>query len=178
MFEGKLPALGEGVYVAPTAAIIGDTSIGDESSVWFGACIRGDYGAVWIGQRCSVQDNAVVHVNHRPDGTVNPTVIHNDCVVGHGAVIEGCEIGTGCLIGMNAVVLPGARVGAGSVVAAGAVVMEGQDVPENTLVAGAPAQVRRRFDGPGTAVIWAANEYVLLRQRYLEQAAVLAEVTK
>ncbi|WP_420583521.1 gamma carbonic anhydrase family protein [Ruegeria sp.] len=174
-FKEKTPHVAEDIYVAPTAAIIGDVEIGAQSSVWFGACLRGDYGPIRVGERCSVQDNAVIHVNHTPDGRIFPTVIGSDCVIGHGAVVEGCEIGDGCLIGMNAVVLPGARIGAGAVVAAGAVVMEGQNVPAYALVAGTPAKVKRQFDGPQAGLAWAAKEYVGLRHAYLTNSAVISE---
>jgi len=174
-FMGVSPQLGSDVYVAQNAAIIGDVEIGSESSVWFGACIRGDYGPIRIGDRCSVQDNAVVHVNHTPDGQVFPTRIGSDCVIGHGATVEGCEVGDGCLIGMNAVVLPGARIGSGAVVAAGSVIKEGQIVPDLALVAGTPARIKRQFRNPQPDVSWAAAEYVRLGRKYLETGIILAE---
>ncbi len=177
-FKRKTPVLGAGVYVAPTAAIIGDSHIGDESSVWFGACVRGDYGPIRIGKRCSIQDNVVVHVNHRPDGSVHPTFIKDDCVIGHGAVLEGCEIDAGCLIGMNAVILPRVHLRPGVIIAAGAVVTEGQDIPAHSLVAGAPATIKRRFDGPSDAISWAANEYVRLRQCYIDDSEILEDITE
>lgn len=174
-FKNKTPRLGANIFVAPTATIIGDTIVGDHSSVWFGACIRGDYAPVSIGKRCSIQDNAVVHVNHRSDGTLFPTRIADDCIVGHGAVVEGCEIGIGCLIGMNAVILPGARIGAGTIVAAGAVVLEGQNVPKYVLLGGVPATVKRQFDGPQDSLAWSAQEYVSLAQSYLNDCENLVE---
>jgi len=169
-FKGETPDVDASVYIAPTAAVIGNSKIGAESSVWFGACIRGDYGPIRIGARCSIQDNAVVHVNHTPDGKIYPTIVGDDCVIGHGAVIEGCEIGNGCLIGMNAVVLPRAKIGTGAIIAAGAVVTESQEVPPYALVAGAPAKIKRQFDKPSPGIAWAADEYVKLRGEYMNPA--------
>jgi carbonic anhydrase/acetyltransferase-like protein (isoleucine patch superfamily) len=165
--SGKPPELGQGVIVAPTAVVIGNVKIDHDSSVWFSAAVRADYGPVRIGARTSIQDGAVIHVTHTQKGDLFPTHIGSDCVIGHGAVVEGCTINDGCLIGMNAVVLPKAEIGTGAVVAAGAVVTEGQILPPFTLVAGAPAKIKRQFDGPNPALGWTANEYVQLKEQYL-----------
>ncbi len=166
-FAGKAPQLGEAVFIAPTAAVIGAVEVGAASNVWFGAVIRGDYGPIRIGAGCSIQDNAVVHVNHNDKGEIFPTVIDDDCVIGHGAVVEGCHIEAVCLVGMNAVILPRARIGTGSIVAAGAVVKEGDTIPPYSLLAGTPAKVKRQFSGPSPDVAWAAAEYRALAAKYL-----------
>ncbi len=171
-YSGKVPVIGEGTFIAPTAVIIGDVTIGEECNIWFGAVIRADYGPIRIGSGCSIQDNAVVHVNHNVRGEVFPTVIDDDCVIGHGAVVEGCHIAAGCLVGMNAVVLPRAEIGPQSVVAAGSVVKEGDRVPAHSLVAGTPAIVKRNDVGLGDATAWAAGEYRALGAQYGAQAAV------
>ncbi len=166
-FEGHEPKVDIGVFVAPNAALVGDVHIGKRSSVWFGAVVRGDYGPIRIGSGCSVQDNAVVHVNHNAKGEVFATIIDDDCVVGHGAVIEGCHIEKGCLIGMNAVVLPDTVIGKGSIVAAGSVVMSGQTIPPFSLVAGSPAVVKHSLSKANPTIAWAADEYKSLADRYL-----------
>ncbi len=135
--DGVTPELGQDVFVADTAVVIGNVVLGDQASVWFGAVIRGDSGRIAVGARTSVQDNVVLHVNEYDD-----TIIGADVTIGHGAVLEGCQIGDGTLIGMNATVLSGAVIGPECVIAAGAVVREGMVVPMGTLVAGVPAKVK------------------------------------
>lgn len=135
--NGKRPTIAENVFIAPNATVIGDVVIEEGASVWFGAVVRGDAGRIQIGAGTSVQDNAVLHVNGRFD-----TIIGRNVVIGHAAVLEGCHIGDGVLVGMNATVLEGSKVGAQSAIAAGAVVREHMDVPSGVLVAGVPAKVR------------------------------------
>lgn len=172
-FEEKKPVVADDVFVAPTAAVIGDVLIGQGSSVWFGAVIRGDYGPIRIGSGCSIQDNVVVHVNHSEDGSVTPTIIDDDCIIGHGAVIEGCRLGKNCLIGMNAVILPKSMLGEGCVVAAGSVVKIGEKIRPYSLLTGSPAIVKRTFDGPSDELTWAASEYRQLSVRYQSRAKVI-----
>ena len=133
-FNGIRPRIAPDVYVAPTAVIIGDVTIGPGASVWFGAVIRGDSGPIVIGARVSIQDNAVIHVNEH-----DATILEDDVLVGHAAVLEGCHIGPYTMVGMRATVLSGARVGAGCLIAAGAVVREQSDFPARSLIAGVPA---------------------------------------
>jgi carbonic anhydrase/acetyltransferase-like protein (isoleucine patch superfamily) len=132
------PQIDETAYVAPEAVVIGRVTIGPEASVWPGAVLRGDHGYISVGARTSVQDGTVVHCTPR-----YPTVIGDDCVVGHNAHLEGCVVEPGCLIGSGSVTLNGAVIGKGSIVAAGAVVAEGFNVPPGSLVAGVPATVKR-----------------------------------
>ena len=133
-FNGVRPRIAADVYIAPTAVIIGDVTIGAGSSVWFGAVIRGDAGPIIIGERVSVQDNAVIHVNDH-----DATVLEDDVLVGHAAVLEGCHVGRFTMVGMRATVLSGAHIGAECLIAAGAVVREQSDFPPRTLIAGVPA---------------------------------------
>ncbi len=135
--DGVQPTIGADVFIAPTAVIIGDVTIGAGANIWFGAVIRGDAGPIRIGARVSVQDNVVIHVNTRA-----ATVVEDDVLIGHGAVLEGCHIGQGALIGMHATVLSGAQIGAHALVAAGSLVREESQVPPATLAAGVPAVVR------------------------------------
>ncbi len=123
-------------YVAPTAVIVGDVTIGPEASVWFGAVIRGDIAPVTIGRGSNVQDGAIIHVD-----IDRPTRIGENVTIGHGAVVHGCTIGDNVLIGIRAVVLSGAVIGENSIVGAGAVVTEGTVIPPNSLVLGIPGRV-------------------------------------
>ncbi|HVT68574.1 MAG TPA: gamma carbonic anhydrase family protein [Trebonia sp.] len=132
------PEIHETAYVAPDAVVIGRVTIGPEASVWPGAVLRGDHGYISVGARTSVQDGTIVHCTAR-----HPTIIGDDCVIGHNTHLEGCVVEAGCLIGSGSVTLNGALVGRGSIVAAGAVVAEGFQVPPGSLVAGVPATVKR-----------------------------------
>ncbi len=136
-FQGYRPAIAVDAYIAPNAVIIGNVHIGAGASVWYGAVIRGDSGRIVIGPRSNVQDNAVIHVNDRHD-----TIIGAAVTIGHGVVLEGCTIGDGALLGMNATILSGAIVGEGTLIAAGSVVREYSEIPAHTLVAGVPATVK------------------------------------
>jgi carbonic anhydrase/acetyltransferase-like protein (isoleucine patch superfamily) len=139
------PDIDELAYIAPEAVIIGRVTIGPQASVWPCAVLRGDHGTITVGARTSIQDGTVVHCTERW-----PTVIGDDCVVGHNAHLEGCVVEPGCLIGSGSVTLNGVVVGAGSIVAAGTVVPEGFVVPAGSLVAGVPATVKRT----GVDTIW------------------------
>ena len=138
-FLGRAPVLGAGVYVSDTAAVVGDVTLGDGASVWFGASLRGDVHWIRVGARSNVQDNATVHVSR---GT-HPCQIGADVTIGHNAVVHGCTVEDGVLVGMGAVVLDGAVIGAGSTVGAGALVTMDTAVPPRSLVLGAPARVVR-----------------------------------
>ncbi len=166
-YGGKTPRIHRTAFVAPTAVIIGDVEIGAESSIWFGAVLRGDeaeHGIV-VGERTSVQDNCVVHVSAR-----GPTLIGDDCTIGHGAVFESCEIRRGALVGMNAVLLHGVVVGEEALVAAGSVVPAGLHIPRRTLVAGVPATVKKALAGESAGWIHgSAAHYVAKARRYLEE---------
>jgi carbonic anhydrase/acetyltransferase-like protein (isoleucine patch superfamily) len=132
------PQIDELAYVAPDAVVIGRVTIGPEASVWPGAVLRGDHGYITVGARTSVQDGTIVHCTAR-----YPTIIGEDCVIGHNAHLEGCAVEPGCLIGSGSVTLNRVVVGRGSIVAAGAVLAEGFVVPPGSLVAGVPATVKR-----------------------------------
>lgn len=123
------------IYVAGTAVVVGDVAIGDGSSVWHGAVVRGDLDRIVIGGHTNIQDNAVVHVD-----LGNPTSIGSRVTVGHGAVVHGCTVGDDCLVGMHATIASRAKVGAGSIVAAGAVVTEASEFPPESIIVGVPAR--------------------------------------
>ena len=163
--DGVRPQLGRDVYIAPNAAVLGDVTIGDDSSVWFGAVLRGDIHWIRIGERCNIQDGAIVHVERGQW----PTVVEDEVSIGHAAVVHGCTLRSGCLVGISATVLNGADVGAGALVAAGAVVREGFVVPPGTLVAGVPATVRRELtEQEQQRVVDTASNYVAYARRMLE----------
>lgn len=136
-YGDAVPRLGRDVFVAPSATLIGDVVLGDEASVWFGAVLRGDVGAIRIGARTNIQDLACVHVT---DG-LSWTMVGEDVTVGHGAILHGCTVGDGCLIGMGSILLDNAEIGAGSVIAAGAVVPPRMVIPPRSMVRGNPAKV-------------------------------------
>ena len=162
-FGGKQPRVADDAFVAPSADLIGDVVVGERASVWFGAVLRGDFSSIVIGEGSSVQDNVVVHC---ADGL--PTVVGRNVTIGHGALLEGCVIEDGAVIGMGAVILQRARIGTGSMIAAGAVVREGQEIPPGVVAAGAPAVVKKSLDGSSRKwVESAAVHYQSLRARYL-----------
>jgi len=163
-FRGKSPKVHPSAYLAPTAVLIGDVTVGPEASVWFGAVLRGDDpdNGIVVGARSSVQDNCVVHV-----GVWGPTVIGEDVTVGHGAKFESCTIGDRTLVGMNVVILQNAVVGAECVLAANTVVLEGAQIPPRSLVAGVPGKIKKSIEG--NAADWihrGGKHYVELGREY------------
>lgn len=138
----RVPTIGAEVFLAPGAVIVGDVTLGEAASVWYGCVLRGDIQRVVIGARTNVQDGTVVHLGDR-----DPAIVGEDVVIGHRAVIHGCTVEDAVLVGIGAVVLDGAHVGRGSVVGAGAVVTAGTVIPPHSLVLGVPAKVVREL-GP------------------------------
>ncbi len=170
-FNGKTPKIGKGVFIAPTASVIGDVELADGVSVWFGAVLRGDEAGIRIGANSSVQDNAVIHVYEGHD-----TVIEDHVTIGHGAILEACHVGSGALIGMNAVILDRAKVGRNALIAAGAVVLEDQEIPPDVLAAGAPARVKKALEGSSKKWLEiGAAAYVRLTRAYRDQGLGIAE---
>lgn len=145
-FKGKQPKIGKDVFIAPNAVLIGDIEIGEGSSIWYGAVLRGDLNAIRIGRYSNVQDNCTIHV----DGTHQAT-IGDYVTIGHNAVLHGCTVENGCVIGLGSVVLNGAQVKEGSIVAAGAIVREDQIVGPHHLVAGSPAVLKKELPEGSTA---------------------------
>ena len=135
---GRRPAIDPTAFLAAGARVIGSVTIGEASSVWYNAVLRADSDTITIGTGSNAQDNVSVHVDQG-----HPVVIGDDVSIGHNAVVHGCTIGDGSLIGMGAVVLSGAVIGAECLIAGGALVLSGTEVPDGSLVAGVPAKVRR-----------------------------------
>jgi carbonic anhydrase/acetyltransferase-like protein (isoleucine patch superfamily) len=166
-FEGKRPRVHPTAFLAPTAVLIGDVRVEAESSIWFGAVLRGDNPEhpIVIGPRTSIQDQCVVHV-----GDWGPTLVGGDVTLGHGAAIECCEIGDGTVVGMNAVILQNAVIGVRCVVAAGAVIRQGDHIPDRSLVAGVPAVVKKTLEGRSASWVEGGGQhYVELSRSYLRQ---------
>ncbi len=164
-YNDKSPKIGKGVFIAPTASVIGDVELADGASVWFGAVLRGDEAKIKVGANTSVQDNVVIHVYAGHD-----TVIEDHVTIGHGAILEACYIKSGALIGMNAVVLERATVGRQALIAAGAVVLEGQEIPDGMLAVGAPARVKRPLEGRSKEWLEVgAAAYIRLSEAYRDQ---------
>lgn len=135
---GKIPSVAEDAFVADGARVVGDVTIAEGASIWYNAVLRGDSASISIGPDSNVQDNVSIHVDAEHSVVVGARVS-----IGHNAVVHGCEIGDGSLVGMGAVVLSGAVIGAGCLIGGGAVVLGGTRIPDGSLVAGVPAVVRR-----------------------------------
>ncbi len=137
--KGQTPTIDPSAFVAPTAVIIGDVTIGPEANIWFGAVLRGDWGNIKVGARTSVQENAVVHIEAGTN-----VEIGEDCILGHGVIVHGPgKIGNKCLIGIGAIIMQGTTIGDGTIVAGGAVVRG--DVKPKVMVAGVPAEVKKEL---------------------------------
>ena len=154
------PQVAASAWIAPGAYVIGDVHLGEEPSVWYGAVLRGDTEPIRVGARTNVQDGCVLYADPG-----FPAAIVEGCVVGHKVILHGCEIGDGCLVGMNVTVLNGAKIGEGSIVAAGAVVPEGHEFPPRSLVVGIPAK------RAGDVSEEQARDIARGAQEYVERAA-------
>ena len=134
--RGFTPQIAEDVYLAETATIIGDVTIGEKSSIWFGAVLRGDVNTITIGKNVNIQDNAVIHTLYQK----SVTIIGDNVSVAHNAVVHGATLKDNCLVGIGAVVLDGAVIGEGALIAANSVVLSNTIVEPNTIYAGVPAK--------------------------------------
>jgi len=166
IFRNHAPKVAPSAYVDESAQVIGDVVIGEESSVWMNAVVRGDVNHIRIGSRTNIQDGTIVHVMRDPS---HPTVVGDDVTVGHGAVLHGCTVANRCLIGMGAILLNGSSVGEDCIVAAGTLLPEGMAVPARSLVMGSPGTVRRPLTGDEVAfILQSAQNYVTYRLDYSE----------
>ena len=167
-YRGQWPKIASSAYVDPAATVIGDVTIGESSSVWPGAVIRGDVNVIRIGARTNIQDGAVLHVMRETFGLE----LGDGVTVGHGAVLHGCRIESRVLIGMGAIVLNGAHVGEGSIIAAGTLVLEGAVVPPGSLFLGHPGKFHRALAPSDVASIDAyAARYVEYSETYKAETA-------
>ena len=157
-----MPTIHPTAFIAPSSIVIGDVTLGAESSVWYTAVLRGDMAPIRIGARSNLQDGTVVHVDEGIPCTVGERV-----GVGHRAIIHGCTIEHDCLIGMGSILLNGVHVGTGSVIAAGAVLPEGMEIPPQSLVIGVPGKIVRRVDADlANRITSTWTHYVELAKRH------------
>ena len=165
-FRGKSPVIPDSCYISESVDLIGDVTLGENVSLWFGTVVRGDMHFITIGNRSNIQDNSVVHVTT----DISPTRIGSEVTVGHNAIIHGATIEDRCLIGMGAIIMDDAVVGEGSIVGAGAVVPPNIMIPPRSLVVGLPAKiVRQTSDEELEMIIERAQHYIDFSQKYKNQ---------
>ncbi len=173
-FKQWYPKIDPKAWVAPSADVVGNVHIGEDSSIWFGTVIRGDVHKIRIGKRTSVQDLSMIHVTHykkddMSDG--NPTIIGDDVTIGHKVMLHGCTVENGCLIGMSATILDGAVIGEGSIVGAHSLVTSNKVFPPRSLIMGSPAKVVKTLsDEEVENLIKHAARYVDFKADYHESS--------
>ncbi len=171
-YKNLKPKIGENSWIAPSADVIGDTTIGKDCSIWFGTVIRGDVHYIKIGDRVSVQDLSMIHVTHykkedKSDG--NPTIIEDDVTIGHRVMLHGCTIKKACLIGMSATILDGAVIGEESIVGASSLVTKNKIFPPRSLIMGSPAKLIRTLNDKEVEELYAsASRYVKFKDNYIK----------
>ena len=164
-YQGKKPQVAKNVFLAENAVLIGDVTLAEGANVWYSAVLRADENSITVGENTNIQDNATVHT-----GKEFPVVLGKNITVGHNAIVHGCTVGDGTMIGMGACVLNGAVIGKGCIIGAGALVKEGQVIPDGSLCVGVPAKVVRELDEKGKEKILAnAAVYVSLAKEYGEE---------
>ena len=172
-YKDDFPKIAKSAWIAPSADIIGDVEIKEESSVWFGCVVRGDVHYVKIGKRTSIQDLSMIHVTHykkeKKIGDGFPTIIGDDVTIAHRVMLHGCIIGNACLIGMSATILDGAEIGDESIVGAGALVTGGKRFPPRSLILGSPAKfIRELTDEEVENIYKNAQNYVKYKNEYID----------
>jgi carbonic anhydrase/acetyltransferase-like protein (isoleucine patch superfamily) len=168
-YQGKLPRIASGCYIDPSAQILGDVEMGERSSVWMNAVLRGDVHFIRVGSCSNVQDCADLHGQRN----LYPVIVGDWVTIGHNATVHGCVVEDECLIGIGARVLNNARIGKGSIIAAGSVVPEQTVVPPRTLWAGVPAKLRRELTDKDRALILEyAQNYLDYVETYLKEPAI------
>jgi gamma-carbonic anhydrase len=163
-FQKKIPRIDSSSYIVESAAVIGDVTIGAESSIWFNAVIRGDVNYIKIGKRTNIQDGCVLHVAREK----YPLIIGNDVTVGHNATLHACTIESRCLIGMGATVMDGSNIGENCIIGAGSLVTSNTVIQPGNMVVGSPAKVKRKLaDNEIHSIIKSASNYVNDIKSYL-----------
>jgi carbonic anhydrase/acetyltransferase-like protein (isoleucine patch superfamily) len=152
-YNGITPKIHESVFVAPGAYIIGDVTIGEESTVWFNAVLRGDDGPIVVGKRCSVQDNSTIHLYEG-----NPVVIGDDVTIGHNVILHGCKIGRCSIIGMGSTLLDNVEVGEECIIGANTLLAGGIKIPPRSLVIGSPGKVVRELSDKDLQMLQYSSE--------------------
>lgn len=168
------PKLAENVFIAPGATVIGNVSIGEDSSVLFGAVIRGDVNAIRIGKNCNVQDNSTIHATYQK----TTTTLEDNVSIGHNVILHGCHIGENSLIGMGSIVMDNAKIGKNSIVGAGSLVTEGKEFEEGSLIVGRPAKAIRKLSDEEKEMAVKASEYYLHYKTWYEDMEIIAERDK
>jgi carbonic anhydrase/acetyltransferase-like protein (isoleucine patch superfamily) len=170
-FLGRRPVVGHGVYIAPGAVVLGHVTLGDHSSVWPNAVLRGDINRIDVGHHSNIQDNCVLHLADE-----YPCIIGNHVTVGHGAIVHACTVGNEVLIGMGAIILDGVVIGEQTIIGAGALVTQGQKIPPGSMVLGSPATVVRALSAEERARVKGfADKYVELAAHYLRRRSNSSE---
>ena len=155
---------GKEVFIAPTATVIGDVTLGDEVSIWFGAVLRGDSDKITVGARTNIQDNAVIHCDPS-----EPAIIGEECIIGHCAIVHGATLDNNVLVGMNATVLNNVTIGEYSIIGANALVTSGMIIPPGSLVLGSPAKVVKQLsDDQVEGIRKNAEVYVTKAKEYIQ----------
>ncbi|GLS87788.1 gamma carbonic anhydrase family protein [Cypionkella aquatica] len=167
--DGIAPQIDPSAWVADTAVLIGKITLNADANVWFGAVLRGDNEEILVGRGSNIQENAVLHTDMG-----YPLVIGPNCTIGHKAMLHGCTIGEGSLIGMGATILNGAKIGRGCLIGAGALITEGKEIPDGSLVMGAPGKVIRQLDAEAQArLIKSAESYQANARRFAKGLTLL-----
>lgn len=169
-FKQWSPVLGDKSWIADSADVIGNITVGKDCSIWFGCVVRGDVHYITIGDRTNIQDLSMIHVTHYKKDDMSdgdPTIIGSDVTIGHRVMLHGCRIEDACLIGMSATILDGAVIGKESIVGAGALVTKNKKFPPRSLIVGSPAKVVRALDDDEVAELYAsAKRYVSFKEDY------------
>jgi len=147
-FKGKTPILASSVFVAPGSKIIGEVVVGEESTIWFNAVLRGDEGLISIGKRCSIQDNSTIHLY---EGA--PVIIEDEVTVGHNVILHGCRVGSRSIIGMGSTILDHAEIGEECIIGANTLIPPGKKIPPRSLVVGSPGKVVRELSDKDFEII-------------------------
>jgi len=171
-FKQWKPSLGTNTWIAPSADVVGNITMGEECSIWFGCVVRGDVHYITIGDRTNIQDLSMIHVTHYKKADMsdgNPTIIGSDVTIGHRVMMHGCTIEDACLIGMSATILDGAIIGKESIVGAGSLVTKNKVFPPRSLIMGSPAKVVRELNDDEVKELYAsAARYVAFKNDYKE----------
>ena len=161
-FEDHEPSLPEEYYVADSASVIGAVTLHNQTSIWFGAVLRGDIEPIIVGERSNIQDNSVAHTSRN-----QPVILGDDVTVGHKVTLHGCRVGNNCLIGMGAILLDGCEIGDNCIIGAGSIIGMGKKIPPGSLAVGSPARVIRTLSEEDFDHIRGfAARYVTLQTRY------------
>jgi carbonic anhydrase/acetyltransferase-like protein (isoleucine patch superfamily) len=163
--DGKRPRVHPDAYVAPTATIIGDVTVGPHASIWFGVVLRGDESSITVGGGSNVQDNSVIHCSRDL-----PTVLGENVTVGHAACLEGCVVEDGAVVGTGSIMLQRSRLGTEAMLAAGSVLPEGAEVPPRHLAAGVPAAVKKELSGSAASWVGRTAEHYQRNGRHYAKA--------